>query len=56
MYFYDEGECITNTESAKNVPQVFVKEEKDKVIYFENACIEAEENQGKIQNTMSFLQ
>uniref|UniRef100_A0A914WD04 Apple domain-containing protein n=1 Tax=Plectus sambesii TaxID=2011161 RepID=A0A914WD04_9BILA len=39
MFFYEEGECITNTESAESMPEVFAKEEVDKVVYFENACL-----------------
>lgn len=39
MFYYEEGECITNTESAESMPEVFAKEEIDKVVYFENACL-----------------
>ncbi|VDM41131.1 unnamed protein product [Toxocara canis] len=38
MYFYEEGECITNTESALSKPSSFAREESDKVIYFQNGC------------------
>ncbi|ETN70668.1 PAN domain protein [Necator americanus] len=30
MYFYEEGECITNTESALSKPNSFAKEENEK--------------------------
>lgn len=38
MYFYEDGECITNKESALTKPAGFTKEENDKVIYFQNGC------------------
>uniref|UniRef100_A0A8R1DJU5 Apple domain-containing protein n=1 Tax=Caenorhabditis japonica TaxID=281687 RepID=A0A8R1DJU5_CAEJA len=38
MYFYEDGECITNKESALTKPSGFTKEENDKVIYFQNGC------------------
>lgn len=38
MYFYEEGECITNTESALSRPSSFAREESDKVIYIQNGC------------------
>ncbi|KAM3727133.1 Uncharacterized protein ACO02O_03817 [Dirofilaria immitis] len=38
MYFYMEGECITNTESAMTQPISFAREENDKVIYIQNGC------------------
>nr|pir protein C52B11.1 [imported] - Caenorhabditis elegans [Caenorhabditis elegans] len=38
MYFYEDGECITNKESAMTKPAGFTKEENDKVIYFQNGC------------------
>ncbi|VDM92362.1 unnamed protein product [Litomosoides sigmodontis] len=38
MYFYTEGECITNTESAMTQPTSFAREESDKVIYIQNGC------------------
>lgn len=38
MYFYKEGECITNTESAITQPTSFAREESDKVIYIQNGC------------------
>ncbi|EGT54891.1 hypothetical protein CAEBREN_18872 [Caenorhabditis brenneri] len=38
MYFYEDGECITNKESALSKPAGFMKEENDKVIYFQNGC------------------
>ncbi|KAE9414128.1 hypothetical protein Angca_002505 [Angiostrongylus cantonensis] len=36
MYFYEEGECITNSESALSKPSSFAKEENEKVVYFQN--------------------
>ena len=39
MYFYEEGECITNTENALTKPTAFTKEETEKVIYFQNGCM-----------------
>ncbi|EPB80578.1 PAN domain protein [Ancylostoma ceylanicum] len=39
MYFYEEGECITNTESALSKPSSFAKEENEKVVYFQNGCL-----------------
>ncbi|WKY16008.1 hypothetical protein Q1695_001020 [Nippostrongylus brasiliensis] len=39
MYFYEEGECITNTESALSKPSAFAKEENEKVVYFQNGCL-----------------
>ncbi|VDM97328.1 unnamed protein product [Thelazia callipaeda] len=38
MYFYAEGECITNTESAMTQPNSYAREESDKVIYIQNGC------------------
>ncbi|TMS36540.1 hypothetical protein L596_003682 [Steinernema carpocapsae] len=38
MYFPDEGECITNTESAISKPNHFGREENDEVIYIQNGC------------------
>ncbi|CAI4223955.1 unnamed protein product [Auanema sp. JU1783] len=38
MYFYEEKECIINTETALSYPDSFRKEENDKVIYFQNSC------------------
>uniref|UniRef100_A0A915BBB7 Apple domain-containing protein n=1 Tax=Parascaris univalens TaxID=6257 RepID=A0A915BBB7_PARUN len=38
MYFYEEGECITNTESALTKPSSFAREESDRVIYFHSGC------------------
>ncbi|CAI5456785.1 unnamed protein product [Caenorhabditis angaria] len=38
MYFYEDGECITNKESALTKPAAFSKEENDKVVYFQNGC------------------
>lgn len=38
MYFYQDGECITNKESALSKPTGFTKEEEDRVIYFQNGC------------------
>uniref|UniRef100_A0A0N5AQ74 Apple domain-containing protein n=1 Tax=Syphacia muris TaxID=451379 RepID=A0A0N5AQ74_9BILA len=45
MYFYEEGECITNSESAQTVPSAFAHEDTDKVIYFQNGCEKVVENQ-----------
>ncbi|VDM59726.1 unnamed protein product [Angiostrongylus costaricensis] len=39
MYFYEEGECITNSESALSKPSSFAKEENEKVVYFQNGCL-----------------
>ncbi|CAB3401097.1 unnamed protein product [Caenorhabditis bovis] len=38
MFFYEDGECITNKESALSKPMAFTKEENDKVVYFQNGC------------------
>lgn len=41
MYFYEEGECITNTESAITQPDDFMKpDDDDKMIFFHNGCID----------------
>ena len=41
MYFYDEGECITNVESGQSVPEDFGSpDDGDKVVYFSNGCIQ----------------
>lgn len=40
MYFYEEGECITNLESAITRPDDFQKpDDDDKVVFFHNGCI-----------------
>jgi hypothetical protein len=40
MYFYEEGECITNVESAITAPDDFQRpDDEDKVIFFHNGCI-----------------
>lgn len=49
MYFYEEGECITNIESASTQPNSFAKEENDKVIYFQNGCTESMKFQRKYE-------
>lgn len=39
MYFYEEGECITNIESAMTKPEDFGHpDDGDKVVYFQNGC------------------
>lgn len=41
MYFYEEGECITNLESAITRPDDFMKpDDEDKVIFFHNGCVQ----------------
>jgi hypothetical protein len=57
MYFYVEGECITNSANSKEEPQVFVPEQKDKVVYFENGCLKksspvkvAQRNEAVVKN------
>uniref|UniRef100_A0A915D944 Apple domain-containing protein n=1 Tax=Ditylenchus dipsaci TaxID=166011 RepID=A0A915D944_9BILA len=41
MYFYEEGECITNLESAITRPDDFMKpDDDDKVVFFHNGCIQ----------------
>uniref|UniRef100_A0A914Y5L4 Apple domain-containing protein n=1 Tax=Panagrolaimus superbus TaxID=310955 RepID=A0A914Y5L4_9BILA len=41
MYFYEEGECITNVESGQTVPEDFGSpDDGDKVVYFNNGCIQ----------------
>lgn len=43
MYFYDEGECITNVESGQTSPEDFGSpDDGDKVVYFSNGCIQSE--------------
>lgn len=40
MYFYEEGECITNSESALTKPDDFMRiEDDDKVVFIHNGCI-----------------
>jgi hypothetical protein len=40
MYFWEEGECITNVESAITAPDDFQRpDDDDKVIFFHNGCI-----------------
>uniref|UniRef100_A0A7E4ZUZ3 Apple domain-containing protein n=1 Tax=Panagrellus redivivus TaxID=6233 RepID=A0A7E4ZUZ3_PANRE len=40
MYFYEEGECITNVESAISKPEDFgPPEDGDRVIYIANGCL-----------------
>lgn len=39
MYFYEEGECITNIESAMTKPEDFGHpDDGDRVVYFQNGC------------------
>ena len=39
MFFYEEGECITNIESAMSRPEDFGHpDDGDKVVYFQNGC------------------
>uniref|UniRef100_A0A914M1V5 Apple domain-containing protein n=1 Tax=Meloidogyne incognita TaxID=6306 RepID=A0A914M1V5_MELIC len=47
MYFYEEGECITNTESAITAPDDFQPPEEDdqKVVFFHNACSKGNDHQ-----------
>ncbi|KAI1732211.1 PAN domain-containing protein [Ditylenchus destructor] len=41
MYFYEEGECITNLESAITRPDDFMKpDDDDKVVFFHNGCVQ----------------
>ncbi|KAL3071005.1 hypothetical protein niasHS_016203 [Heterodera schachtii] len=45
MYFYEEGECITNVESATTAPSDFQRpEDDDKVVLIENGCMKQEGN------------
>uniref|UniRef100_A0A915PC90 Apple domain-containing protein n=1 Tax=Setaria digitata TaxID=48799 RepID=A0A915PC90_9BILA len=50
MYFYTEGECITNTESAMTQPTSFAREKNDKVIYIQNGCPAAIAWQKQLEN------
>uniref|UniRef100_A0A158R0D4 PAN domain protein n=1 Tax=Nippostrongylus brasiliensis TaxID=27835 RepID=A0A158R0D4_NIPBR len=50
MYFYEEGECITNTESALSKPSAFAKEENEKVVYFQNGCLAKHKTEGFLHN------
>jgi hypothetical protein len=47
MYFYNEGECITNSESALTKADAFAREETDKVIYIQNGCVQQMEQQAQ---------
>ncbi|CAD6199415.1 unnamed protein product [Caenorhabditis auriculariae] len=38
MFFYEDKECITNSESAITKPSAFTKEDIDRVVYFQNGC------------------
>ncbi|VBB33797.1 unnamed protein product [Acanthocheilonema viteae] len=51
MYFYTEGECITNTESAMTQPTSFAREESDKVIYIQNGCPAILARQKELENS-----
>lgn len=51
MYFYTEGECITNTESAMTQPTSFAREESDKVVYIQNGCPAILARQRQLGNT-----
>ncbi|OZC10772.1 PAN domain protein [Onchocerca flexuosa] len=51
MYFYMEGECITNTESAMTQPASFAREESDKVIYIQNGCPAVLVRQKQLENS-----
>ncbi|KAL3111565.1 hypothetical protein niasHT_012538 [Heterodera trifolii] len=45
MYFFEEGECITNVESATTAPSDFQRpEDDDKVVLIENGCLKQEGN------------
>ncbi|KHJ97153.1 hypothetical protein OESDEN_02867 [Oesophagostomum dentatum] len=52
MYFYEEGECITNTESALSKPSSFAKEENEKVVYFQNGCLTKLQSQGRFRSNL----
>lgn len=52
MYFYTEGECITNTESAMTQPTSFAREESDKVIYLQNGCPAILARQKQLENSI----
>lgn len=63
MYFYEEGECILNTESAISQPDDFMKlEDDDKVIFFHNGCLDQnsssinENNDDVVENTNEQIQ
>ncbi|CAJ0583204.1 unnamed protein product, partial [Mesorhabditis spiculigera] len=51
MYFYEEGECITNTESAQTRPAAFTKEDTEKVLYFSNGCLAKKSSNAKTFKT-----
>ena len=36
MYFYEEGECITNSESAMTKPSSFSKDDTEKYVNFQS--------------------
>lgn len=38
MYFPEVEECIINIDSAQDVPDSFVEEKREDVVYFENGC------------------
>jgi hypothetical protein len=38
VFFYEAGECITNTKTAADAPEAFVDEKMDRVVYFDNGC------------------
>uniref|UniRef100_A0A915KLM4 Apple domain-containing protein n=1 Tax=Romanomermis culicivorax TaxID=13658 RepID=A0A915KLM4_ROMCU len=43
MFFYDSGECIINSGTASDRPDAFVEELGEKVVYFENGCIQEDQ-------------
>ena len=48
MYFYEEGECITNVESGQNAPEDFgTPDDGDKVVYFSNGCVQIESDKNE---------
>ncbi|KAL3099734.1 hypothetical protein niasHT_027684 [Heterodera trifolii] len=55
MYFYEEGECITNVESATTAPSDFQRpEDDDKVVLIENGCMKPAEGNAAQNVSPSF--
>ncbi len=44
MYYPADQECILNTEDRRDRPDLFVPEDQDEVIYFDNNCAGCETN------------
>lgn len=43
MFFYDSGECIINSGTASDRPDAFIEELGEKVVYFENGCVQEDQ-------------